>query len=64
MAIGWQSLDPFHLCAAAVQRKLLMLLGAGARRKLGGSGSEVRIISAASPKCGLLGQSHTRSISC
>ena len=27
-------------------------------------GSEVRIISAASPKCGLLNQSHTRSISC
>ena len=27
-------------------------------------GSEVRIIFAASPKCGLLNQSHTRSISC
>src|SRR5262249_19469 len=27
-------------------------------------GSEVRIILAASPRCGLLNQSHTRSISC
>jgi hypothetical protein len=61
---GWQSADLFALRAVAVGRKPLTLLGAGADRVLGGSGSEVRIIFAASPKCGLLNQSHTRSISC
>jgi hypothetical protein len=49
VAIGWQCADLFAFRAARDWRKPLMLLGAGASRKLGGSGSEVRIIPAASP---------------
>ena len=53
VAIGWQSADLFAFRAARGWRKPLTLLGPGGDRVVGGSGSEVRIILAASPKCGL-----------
>jgi hypothetical protein len=65
VAIGWQSAGLLAFRAARGRRKLLMLLGPGAGRKLRGSGSEVRIISAASPNAvGNGASAYLRALAC
>jgi drug/metabolite transporter (DMT)-like permease len=69
MLFGWLLLGE-HVAPADLVGIAPVALGIYLVTRPGGTatsqcgGSEVRIILAASPKCGLLNQSHTRSVSC